>query len=365
MNISFKKNPKQIELIQATGSRNVVVAREAQEAFAGYVGPVIQKVLDTVGTSNLIYTPDTYNEDDLPSYPVDNYRNEGEDYIQVWSQNMAGGLGTSEVSGSGELKFTTYPLNSAVSIAKKYARKSRVEQVAKMLKRMANEVLVKQENNSWLVILKALSEASTNGADHFNTSLTQDVFVPGDISALITLIKRFNTSYSLNSSTQSFGLTDLICSPEIKGQVRGFAYNPVNTVGNTSTGPVTVPESVRTQIYNSVGAESIFNVNLIDIVEFGLNSKYNRLFSTLAPASLAHGSQTFDPADDELLVGLDLSSGRDGFVRPLAQNADNGATFTVSVDDQWVARTDKMGYYGGLEEGRICLDPRCVVGLVV
>lgn len=364
MNINFKKNPKQIELINATGSKNKVVSAQAQEAFAGYIGPVIQEVLMTVGTANMIYTPDSYNEDDYPSYPVDLYRGEGEDYITTWSQTMAGGLGTSEVSGSGEMKFASYPLNSAVSVAKKYARKSRIEVIAKMLQRMANEVLIKQELNAWAIVMKALSEAITNGSDHIITSTTQDVFMPDDISKLITLIKRFNTSYSRQSSNQSFGLTDLLVSPEIKGQVRGFSYNPVNTVGTQATGPVALPDDIRSQIYKSVGADSIFGVNLIDLVELGLNGRYNQLFSTYV-GSVAHGAQAFDPADDEILIGFDLSTGRDGFVRPIATNAETGAKFTVSVDDQWVARADKMGYYGGLEEARICLDPRCVVGLIV
>lgn len=366
MKISFK-NDKQLEIIKAMGSKNKIEAAQAQEIFAAYVGPVIQKVLNTVGSANLIFTEDRFNEDDYPSYPVDNYRNEGEDYITVWSQSMAGGLATSEVSGSGELKFTTYNLTSAVSIAKKYARKSRISQVEKMLARMVNETLVKQEGNAWSVVCKALAEASTNGSGHIIASDTQNVFSVNDVSRLITLVKRFNKSYSGNTSNGSFGLTDLVVSPEIKGQIRGFAYNPMNSVGSQSSGPVALPDDTRKAIYDSAGASSIYGINILDLVELGVgvNNKYNALFGAYATGNIAHGPGTFDVSDDEIVFGFDLSSGRDSFIRPLAQNADSGSTFSVSVDDQWVARADKMGFYGSLEEGRICLDPRGVVGLVV
>lgn len=366
MKISLK-NEKQIELIKAMGSRNKATSIEAQELFAGYVGPVVQKVLNTVGTSNLIYTNDPIDEDDHPSYPVDNYRDEGEDYIQVWSQSAAGGLATSEVSGSGELKFTTYTLNSAVSIAKKYARKSRTEQVSKMLGRMANTILNKQEAHAWSVVCAALAQAQTNGAGHIIASNTESVFSVDDVSRLITLIKRFNKSYSGNTSNGSFGLTDLIVSPEIAGQIRGFAYNPVNTIGSQSTGPVALPDDIRKNIYNSAGASSIYGINIIDLVELGagVNNKYNALFGNYATGNIAHGSSTFNVTDDEIIFGFDLSAGRDSFMRPLLKDPDNGSTFTVHPDDQWFTRTDKMGFYGGLDEGRICLDPRSVVGMVV
>ncbi len=364
MKITFDGNPKQMELLAAMGSKNKLVAAEAQEIFAAFLGPVVQEVLLSEGTSNLIYNTVTFNEDDSPSFPMDLFRGEGEDFVTVWSQELDGGLQTSEVTGSGEFKLTTLRLDTAISLNKKWARKSRLDVVSKAINRMTNTLLVKQEGYAWVVLLKALAEASTNGAGHVITSATQNSFVPADISTLLTKIRRFNTSYSRNTASGNFKLTDLFVSPEIKGQVRGFAYNPVNTVGSQSTGPIAVPEGTRQAIYNSAGAEEIFGVKLLDLVELGVNAKYNELFQTVAVGNIAHSSQAFDATDDELLIGLDLTN-RDGFVRGVARDADYGPSITVNVDDQWVTREGKMGWYTGVDEGHVVLDPRPIVGLVV
>ena len=95
MKLTLKNTPEQIELIKAMGSKNATAAREASEAFAAFLGPVIQQVLMTAGTASAIYTDAEFDEDDSPSYPLDLYYNENEGYITVWSQHLAGGLPTS------------------------------------------------------------------------------------------------------------------------------------------------------------------------------------------------------------------------------------------------------------------------------
>ncbi len=63
----------------------------------------------------------------------------------------------------------------------------------------------------------------------------------------------------------------------------------------------------------------------------------------------------------DMMVGIDRST--DAFVRPVARNAETGSTFTALPDDQYATRQDKVGFYGGLEEGRVLLDARALVGL--
>lgn len=364
MKINFK-NEKQIELIKAMGSRDKTTSIAAQEAFAAFIGPIVQKVLPQLGTASLIYTDDSYNEDDSPSYPLDLYYGEGENYVQVWSQTMAGGLPTSEVSNIRELKISPYRLDSAVSFRKEYARRCRLPVIAKAIERMTQEVLVKQEKNAWAVLLKALGEASTAGTLHTITANTQNVFGVDDVSRLITLVRRFSTSWARGTTTSNFGLTDLFVSPEIKGQIRGFAYNPMNNLGNQSTGPVPLPNNAREQIFNSAGASEIFGINITDMVELGASKKYNQLFAQFAQAGISFSSANFSSSGDELVIGCDLNAGRDAFIRPVATQAHGGGQFTVLADDQWATRTDKAGFYGYLEEGRVVLDARAIVGLIV
>ena len=404
MKLQLKNTPEQVELIKAMGSKNPAVAREASEAFAAFLGPVIQQVLLQAGTAGLVFTDAPFNEDDSPSYPLDLYYNEGAGNITVWSQHLAGGLPTSFVSGVAELKISTYRLDAAVAWMKKYARRSRLDIVSKALERMAQEILIKQERNAWAVVLKALVEAihgpagATADTKHILGSTTEDVFQLHDLNKMMTLNKRLNESWwgGTPEAAYSRGMTDLFVSPEIMEQVRAFAYQPMNTrhgpaapgnqdssVDGMPTNGIPLPDNMREGIYRSAGMQEIYGVNLVELLELGIGKKYNKLFDSFRTAgtvtgipgggdSLAHGgASTFLQANDEILVGVDNSKG--AFIRPISVGAGgdsvygNGgaSTFTVLPDDQWVQRADKVGFYGFLEEGRVCIDSRAIVGITV
>jgi len=73
MRLKLKNTPEQIELVKAMGSKDVSVSREASEAFAAFLGPVIQQVINQASTSGAIYQDASYDEDDHPSFPLDLY----------------------------------------------------------------------------------------------------------------------------------------------------------------------------------------------------------------------------------------------------------------------------------------------------
>jgi hypothetical protein len=366
MRIEINNEPAQVELIRAMGSKDLSVSREALEAFAAFIGPVVQKVINTAGTVGTIYKDSPYDEDDSPSYPLDLLYNEDVDYITTWSQSMPGGLPTNQIEGVKEMKISTYRLDTAISFLKKYARRSRLDVVSKALERMAQEILIKQERNGWAVVLRALAEANTKSNKHVIAASTESVFNVADLSRLITRVKRINASWDSGTpaGSSSKGLTDLYVSPEIKEQIRGFAYNPMNTIGSQSTGPVPLPETVREGIFRAAGAEELYGVVLTDLNELGTSRKYNYLFQEFAAGDTDFGfSGAFDATTDEILVGFDLS--RDAFIRAVARQSDSGGQFVTLPDDQWVSRSEKIGLYGYLEEGRVCVDSRGVVGIVV
>ena len=62
-------------------------------------------------------------------------------------------------------------------------------------------------------------------------------------------------------------------------------------------------------------------------------------------------------------MGVDAS--RDAFIRPVAQQSETGGTFTAQPDDQFLSRHEKTGFWGYMEEGRVCIDARAIVGVVV
>ena len=115
--------------------------------------------------------------------------------------------------------------------------------------------------------------------------------------------------------------------------------------------------------------QEIFGIVLHELLELGVGKKYNTLVSEFIAAASSGtglgpgGSGNWDDSTDEMLVGIDAS--RDAFIRPVAQQAESGGTFTAQPDDQFLARHEKTGFWGYLEEGRVCIDDRALVGLAV
>lgn len=363
MRIKLKNTPEQVELVKALGSKNKLVSLEAQEALAAFIAPVAREVLQKAGTANLIFTTETYNEDDNPSIPLDLYYNEGKDFVTVWQQNIAGGLPSSQVYGIDEMLVSTWRLDSAVSMLKKYARKARLDVVSKTITKMLQEVLVKSERNLWSVALKALAEARTDGATHIISSTTANVFQVDDLNRLFTKMRRINSAFDGGTPAgfSSKGLTDLFVSPEILEEIRSFAYEPMNTraIPNTDESTaVPLPDSVRQAIYENAGASEIYGVMIHEVLELGDDKVYNNLFDTFYS-----GTPTFTGATDQILIGVD--KGREACIKLVAQNADSGETFTAIPDDQFLSRSEKIGFYGSTEMGSAVVDSRSLVGIIV
>jgi len=238
MEIKIERTAEQVELVKAMASKNREVAYEAQAALGDFIGPVLAEVIAQAPTLSNLFTSLQFNSEDNASIPLDLYHDiTDEDYIQIWAQNAPGGLPTNQVAPvQQELKFTTYKLDSALSFDKRYAARSRMDVVSKTFTRMAQEILLKQDKTSASIILSALGNAKTNGLSHVVPSVQSDRFLLADLNKLFTLCKRIATSWAggTPADRRGRGVTDLIVSPEIVEEIRGMAYNPINTVSNVT-----------------------------------------------------------------------------------------------------------------------------------
>jgi len=379
MKITLKRTPEQLELIKAMASKNRDTAYAAQVALAEFIGPVVSEVINQAPSISNLFTPLQYNADDNPSLPLDLYYNIfDEDYIRVYSQSVAGGLPTNTVQPTAsELKFTTYTLDSAVAFDRKYASRSRLDVIGKTFTRVAQEVLLKQERTSSNLLMTALAEATAGNATFsaknrnvFRTAAA-NVLQMDDFNKLITKAKRVNASWVGGTPAGArHGITDLLVSPEVVEQIRSMAYNPVNTRQATS-GVTSIPatDAVRDGVWKNAGITEFFGINILEILELGVGKRYNDVFDTVAGTTdyLDNGSVTastaFAGATEEIIVGLDRS--RDALVRAVAVDSDTGAEFNLVADDQFSIRQQRIGYYGSLEEGRMVLDNRALVGLIM
>lgn len=375
MEIKLKKTEDQVALVRAMASKDPNVAYEAKAAVAELVGPIISEVINNAPSISNFYNTRTFGEDENPSFPLALLHDiTDEDFIRIHSQSAAGGLSTNEMFPShDELKFKTYSLDSAWSFDKKYARKSRLDVISALFTRMAQEFLLKQERTSVNQLCGALVAANTkvNGTaaagNHVIKATDADRLQIDDFNRLITRSKRLWSSFSSGTPIGGamVGVTDLICSPEITESLRSMAYNPVNTTAVPNTDESTVipaTDEMRNEIMRAAGNPAIFNIGIIELLEMGVNQRYNQIFNA---ANVKAGSPvTFTQADDEIVIGIDRSK-TNALIRPAIIEEGSSTEVTVSVDDQFVDRQKKMGYYGYIEEGRIVLDDRILTGIVV
>lgn len=369
MKITIKKTEDQLALVRAMGSNNREEAYEAQAAVAELLGPVVTEVINNAVTVGNLFTTLTYQADDNPSLPLDLFHDiTDEDYIQVYSQQVAGGLPYNQVfPAHNELKFSTYTLDSALAFDRKYAKKARVDVVSKTFTRMAQEIMLKQERTAFNVLATALvggdSLTSTAG-DHIidaaGTSLVLD-----DFNQLITTSKRINSSFVGGTPVggSKVGVTDLLVSPEVIADIRAMAYNPINTVSKVGgsapadTGPLAAPEDLRSQLYSGAGLPSFYGISLIEVLEMGSGQRFNKIFDAVK------GGVSFTEASEQILIGVDRS--RDVLLRPVVLDEGSTGELSVLVDDQFSVRQNKIGYYGKVEEGRVCIDDRALCGIIL
>jgi len=372
MKITLKRTEEQVELIKAMASKNRDVAYEAQVALAEFIGPVLAKVINQAPTLSNLFSNFAFSADESPSIPMDLYYDiTDEDYVTVWSQAVPGGLPTNTVTPiGGEMKFTTYRLDSAVDFDKRYAQRSRMDVVSKSFTRVAQEILMKQERNSASLILGALAEASTKGKDHIieaenqGTANTNGRLILDDFNKLLTLGKRINTAWTGGTPEGGIGgrgVTDLIVSPEIVQGLREMAYNPINTNSPAGT-DIPATDSMREAIYSNAGIPEFYGINIMELQEMGKGQRFNELFAAYA----SNGSvtaKTFAKANNEIVIGLDKRV--ESLLRAVATDSETGSEFSLVADDQYSVRQSKIGYYGSVEEGRMILDNRALFGIIV
>ena len=386
MKITLKRTPEQVELVKAMASRNRTVAHEAQVALADFIGPVLAEVLNNAPTISTLFQSLQFDADDNPSIPLDLYYNiSDEDYVRVWSQSHAGGLPSNQVlPTASELKLATYTLDSAVDFDRRYAAKSRMDVIGKTFTRVAQEILLKQQKTSASLVMTSLANATINtsplaGNSQVFRSALAGSFLLDDLNNLMTLAKRVNTSWIGGTpTTRTRGITDLIVSPEIIASIRAMAYNPVNTRGGNgfdgagtaaTANPLAAPESLREELFRNAGLDSFMGLNLLEFNEMGKGQKFNTIFDTAADTKTFNdfgntGTATeFAGATEEIVVGVDRT--RDSLIRVVSVDPDSNSEMNLIADDQYSVRQNKIGYYGQIEEGRVVLDNRVLLGVIV
>ena len=146
--------------------------------------------------------------------------------------------------------------------------------------------------------------------------------------------------------------------PEVVEDIRAMAYNPVNTRQATSgTTSMAAPEELRSQLYSAAGLPSFYGINIIEVLELGSGQRFNKIFDAVK------GGVSFTEGSEQILIGVDRS--RDALLRPVVLDEGSTGELNVLVDDQFSVRQNKIGYYGKVEEGRVCIDDKALCGIIL
>lgn len=366
--ISITNDSELAPLVKSLASRNKAEFEQAMEAVAQFIGDVILAVVEQAPVISNLFTTVTYNEGTAPSLPLDVYYDiRDRNYLQIWSQGMPGGLATNFVHGLNELMVSVYELDSAISMSKRYARDARLDVLAATIERMAQEFLIKQETNSANVISAALGQAlytprgSSVQVPQGLRTATAGSFQLDDFNKLITLLQRIRPSWVGGTPVGGNVISHMIGSPEFMEQLRSIAYQPQNTRnGATTTSGATslaAPDSVRGQVFDAAGNPSFFGVELINVYEMGQGQPYNTLFANYIGATNVGGS-AFVPATQEVIWAFSLNSNKRALSRLVEKSPEGNGTLQTFVDDSFPARSEKIGWYSRLREGRVILDSR-------
>lgn len=376
MKITIDKTENNTKLLKLMAHKDTLKAMAAREAFASFITTPILEVIESEPVIGNLFTTWTYDygtPSSIPLAPLFDIKTN--DFIKVWAQSRPGGLATSTNSDVSELMVMTYALQSAVSFPLNYLRAARVDVVAAYLQRLAQEFLYKQEANSFAVLgaVAAQSQYFKNGVatNQVIRTATQGTMVPQDLSALHTLMQRVNSSWVGGTPAgASRAITTLVGSPEFMQVVRNMAFEPLNT--KAATYPLGGPQQFREDIYNAVGNPSIYGMELVTVYDMGVNFPYNIVFSQYAnqagaaisyPGYGGVGTAVFSPGSEQVILGIDKR--QDFLARLVESNPDDGSTLSILTDNQWTNRSEEVGFWAKLREGRVALDGRNVVGIVM
>lgn len=376
LRVQLDKTPEQLAIVRAMGSNNKTESMAALEAVAAVMTrPILQAIEQAPVVSNLYQTL-TYDSGTTSTIPLDDYFDiRNRNYFQSWSPSQPGGTATNFVQGTTELYVQTGPKASAISFNKNYLAAGKIDHLAAGLTRLAQEILLLQQNDAAFTLFNSLagSRIDGNGANNATNNLqglrtaTANVFQLDDLNNL-QIGYDFTTASWVGGTpvNDQREITDLLGSPVWMGQMRSIAYQPQNTrqvVATQGASALGAPESVREQIFRGGDIPTLFNIVLHKVYEMGVGKAYNDIFDTAIGSVALPGygqgfgggtTSAFDGSTEEVIVGLNV----DMFDLARLRMTDMNGEFTLVADDTFTQRSKKIGFQGELTEGYVSVEGR-------
>lgn len=318
-----------IELIRQSGDMEVAVAEKAQlELAKALVEPLRQGVLVGDVVTNIFERREMPPGTEI-EFPLDLLA-PGEETEHVAYTNPGHGRIAERQVEADYVKVPAYGVASSIDWLLRHAREARWDLVGRAMQILEYSFVKKMNDDGWHTILSACADR--------NILLFDGDASPGQFTKRLVSLLKLGMRRGAGGNTASLKrgkLTDLYLSPEALEDIRNWGLDQIDEV-------------TRREIFlsNDQVITRIFQVNLHDLDEFGVDQEYQNFFTSNLGASLGSG-------DVELVVGLDMEN-NDSFLMPIKQN--------VSIfPDPMLHRQQRAGYYGWAEVGFAVLDGRRVI----
>lgn len=377
LKISFERTPEQLDLVKRMGSKNRTESMAAAEALAAVVAQPILQVIEQAPVITNLYQPESYSAGAPSTLALDPYFDvRARNFLNVWTQSQPGGTAQNFNDGATEMWVQTIPMFSEVSANKNQLRAGNLNYLAAYLTRLVQEVLLVQETNAAFTLFNSAAGARIDG-NGANTA-TNNITVARSATAGVWQLDDWNTTeIGYDRTTASWvggtpvndtrAITDLLGSPEWMGQIRAIAYQPQNTRQGAVTvqggSSIAAPEAVREEIFRGGGIPTLFGVDLHKVYEMGVGRNYNNVYST-AIGNIAlpvngggfggTAGAAFNTNAEQVVVGLNTAM----FDLVKLSMVEENSEFSLTVDDQFTLRQDRLGFIGGQQVGFVSVESR-------
>lgn len=313
-------------LIVKSGDLDIQVSTAALYDLAK---AVLEPLRDAILSGNVldgIFETVVLDRGRVYEYPVSLLNPGREDDFRAWTNPGLGRIPQRTVEAD-YITIPTYGLANSIDWPLRIARDGGYDIVGHCLQILRAGFEKKMSDDGWYTIISA---AADRNIVIYDAAASAGQFTKRLISLGKVAMRRNgggNTASLFRSK-----LTDLYMSPEGVEDIRNWNLDQVD-------------EITRREIYVSAegGLSRVFQVNLHDLDEFGVNADFQDFFTTTLGGSLPSG-------DSEIAVGLDRQR-NDSFVMPVREQ--------LSIfPDPLLHREQMAGYYGWQEQGFGVLDNR-------
>jgi len=227
------------------------------------------------------------------------------------------------------IQLNTYPIGSSIDCTRRFLKNARFDVLRRMIEVLNMSFVKKNNDDGWQTLLAA---AYGRGILAYDADAAAGQLTPKLVSLMKTVVRRNGGGNS--SSVNRRRMTDLYMSPE--------AFEDMSSWGQSL-----IADDIRSQIQRSEeGAiRGLYGVNFHDLDELGVGQEYQLYYTGTLGGSLGPSS------DEELVIGLDMTSPDKAFIHPVSEEVD------ITEDDN-LHRSGLVGFYGSAEGGWAVLDVR-------